>query len=262
MVFYKCEKCNKEFSQKSNYTSHINRKKSCIINDNNIIDNNINDNNINTNTNNIYKCEKCNKEFYQKCNYLLHINKKNPCNSKDLINENKILLDKIKELENKLKENNKELENKLKKLNTGNNIFKGEINTLKELLNNKDIEIKDLYKNIYNKTKDNDIKIKKIQEYVYIIRECDFVRLNENIYKIGRTSKANPEDRFQKYRKGTEIVGFFGVKDSIECEKKIINCFSNHNNIKKMSEYGKEYFEGNKKELLNEMLQIVDNYNT
>ena len=44
--------------------------------------------------------------------------------------------------------------------------------------------------------------------------------------------------------------------------KKIINCFSNHNNIKKMSEYWKEYFQGNKKELLNEMLQIVDNYNT
>ena len=28
-----------------------------------------------------------------------------------------------------------------------------------------------------------------------------------------------------------------------------------------MSEYGKEYFQGNKKELLNEMLQIVTNYN-
>ena len=39
-----------------------------------------------------------------------------------------------------------------------------------------------------------------VQEYVYIIRECDFVRLNEDIYKIGRTSKTNPEDRFQKYR--------------------------------------------------------------
>jgi rRNA maturation protein Nop10 len=55
-----------------------------------------------------------------------------------------------------------------------------------------------LYKNIYSKN--SDIQIKKIQEYVYIIRECDFVRLNENIYKIGRTAKANPEDRFQKYR--------------------------------------------------------------
>jgi hypothetical protein len=41
----------------------------------------------------------------------------------------------------------------------------------------------------------------------------------------------------------------------------IIKCFSNHNDIKKMSEYGKEYFQGNKKELLNEMLQIVTNYN-
>jgi hypothetical protein len=29
-----------------------------------------------------------------------------------------------------------------------------------------------------------------------------------------------------------------------------------------MSEYGKEYFQGNKNELLNEILQIVTNYNT
>ena len=29
-----------------------------------------------------------------------------------------------------------------------------------------------------------------------------------------------------------------------------------------MSEYGKEYFQGNKNELLNETLQIVINYNT
>jgi len=90
MVFYKCEKCNKEFHQKSNYLSHINRKKSCITNENTNEDivNNTNDN---TNIIN-YKCEKCNKEFNQKCNYLLHINKKNPCNSKDLINENNQLL--------------------------------------------------------------------------------------------------------------------------------------------------------------------------
>jgi hypothetical protein len=29
-----------------------------------------------------------------------------------------------------------------------------------------------------------------------------------------------------------------------------------------MNEYGKEYFQGNKNELLNEILQIVLNYNT
>ena len=111
------------------------------------------------------------------------------------------------------------------------------------------------------KNNDEDIKIKMVQEYVYIIRECDFVRLNEDIYKIGRTAKTNPEDRFQKYRKGTEIVAFFKVNNSIECENKMIKCFSNHINIKKRSEYGKEYFEGNRNELLNEIVQIVKNYN-
>ena len=104
MVFYKCDKCNKEFHQKSNYLSHINRKKSCITSDDNTNNNII----IESVTNIInYKCDKCNKEFNQKCNYLLHINKKNPCNSKDLINENNQLLLKVKELEkeNSIKQN-------------------------------------------------------------------------------------------------------------------------------------------------------------
>jgi hypothetical protein len=210
----------------------------------------------------LYICNKCNKHFSRKQSYNIHVNRINPC----ILDEN---INKIKELEynNQLEKTVEELKNtinnfeeKIKLLEEKNIILHTQNNDKDKCLKKKDLEIKNLYKNIY--TKNTDIQIKKIQEYVYIIRECDFVRLNENIYKIGRTSKANPEDRFQKYRKGTEIVGFFGVKDSIECEKKIINCFSNHNNIKKMSEYGKEYFEGNKKELLNEMLQIVDNYNT
>ena len=216
--------------------SHINKKFSCINTneEKNII---------------IYKCDKCNKEFNQKCNYITHINRKISCDGID--SKNNQLLLKIKELENINKE-----------LIQDDIISKRENRTLKELLNNKDIEIKDLYKNIYYKIKDNDIKIKMTEGYIYIIRECDFVRLNENIYKIGRTAKINPEDRFQKYRKGTEIIGFFKVNDSVECENKIIKCFSNHTNITKMKEYGKEYFQGNKNELLNEMLQIVKNYNT
>jgi DNA-directed RNA polymerase subunit RPC12/RpoP len=64
MVLYTCEKCNKEFNQKSNYLKHINRKKPCITNESNII---------------IYKCEKCNKDFNYKTSYLYHINKINSC---------------------------------------------------------------------------------------------------------------------------------------------------------------------------------------
>ena len=249
----------------------------------------------------LYICNKCNKNFSRKQSYEIHINRKIPCIPENNINKIIILEEKIKKLENENKNNFEEkiklleeknqflhtqnydkdifekkiklLEENIKKLENENN-FEEKIKLLEEknlilhtqncdkdkCLEKKDLEIKNLYKNIYSKN--SDIQIKKIQEYVYIIRECDFVRLNENIYKIGRTAKANPEDRFQKYRKGTEIVGFFGVKDSIECENKMIKCFSNHTNIKKMSEYGKEYFQGNKNELLNEILQIVTNYNT
>jgi hypothetical protein len=248
----------------------------------------------------LYICNKCNKNFSRKQSYEIHINRKIPCIPENNINKIIILEEKIKKLENENKNNFEEkiklleeknqflhtqnydkdifekkiklLEENIKKLENENN-FEEKIKLLEEknlilhtqncdkdkCLEKKDLEIKNLYKNIYSKN--SDIQIKKIQEYVYIIRECDFVRLNENIYKIGRTAKANPEDRFQKYRKGTEIVGFFGVKDSIECENKMIKCFSNHTNIKKMSEYGKEYFQGNKNELLNEILQIVTNYN-
>jgi len=130
MVLYKCEKCNKEFNQKSNYTSHISRKKSCILDDN------IKDNIINIETNIIlYKCEKCNKEFNKKFNYLSHINKKNPCNSNDLIEENKILLDKIKKLE-KIQKTNIVLKNNNIQLEKENIQLKTENEKINELYNN------------------------------------------------------------------------------------------------------------------------------
>jgi DNA-directed RNA polymerase subunit RPC12/RpoP len=130
MVLYKCEKCNKEFNQKSNYTSHISRKKSCILDDN------IKDNIINIETNIIlYKCEKCNKEFNKKFNYLSHINKKNPCNCNDLIEENKILLDKIKKLE-KIQKTNIVLKNNNTQLEKENIQLKTENEKINELYNN------------------------------------------------------------------------------------------------------------------------------
>jgi hypothetical protein len=223
----------------------------------------------------LYICKKCNKHFNKKQCYNVHTNRKFPCSYEVIIDETNIsnicnnkeqeleLKNKKLELKNKeLEIKNKEIEIKNKQLEDKTLILYTQNKEKQELINNKDIEIKKLYqnKNIKNKD-DGDIKIKMVQGYVYIIRECDFVRLNEDIYKIGRTAQINPEDRFQKYRKGTEIVGFFGVKDSIECENKIIKCFSNHINIKKMNEYGKEYFQGDKNVLLNEILQIVKHYN-
>ena len=151
-----------------------------------------------------YKCDKCSKEFNHKYNYLSHKNRKNPCIQSNLEDNNNIDKDLLIKT---LSDENITLKNENKVLEEEKNIFKGENITLKneikekqQILNNKDIEINKLYKNRLLKDKDGDIKIKTVQGYIYIIRECDFVRLNEDIYKIGRTAKNNPEDRFEKYR--------------------------------------------------------------
>jgi uncharacterized C2H2 Zn-finger protein len=120
MVIYKCEKCNKEFNQKSNYLKHINRKKSCISNETNTI---------------IYKCEKCNKEFNYKTNYLYHINKINSCdnvNFEEKCNKLEIELFNLKKDFELLINKNKELENENK---TINELYKNLVD--KCLVNNK-----------------------------------------------------------------------------------------------------------------------------
>ena len=105
MVLYTCEKCNKEFNQKSNYLKHINRKKPCISNESNII---------------IYKCEKCNKDFNYKTSYLYHINKINSCytvNFEEKCNSLEIELINLKKDLELLTNRNKELESENKTLN-------------------------------------------------------------------------------------------------------------------------------------------------
>jgi uncharacterized C2H2 Zn-finger protein len=122
MVLYKCDKCNKEFNQKSNYIIHTNRKKPCNINDNNKII--INEKKI------LYKCDKCNKEFNQKSNYLTHINRKIPCN------------------------NNISIEDKYKILENQNNNLIKEINEIKYkniILEQENIKINELYNNLLDK---------------------------------------------------------------------------------------------------------------
>jgi len=105
MVLYTCEKCNKEFNQKSNYLKHINRKKPCITNESNII---------------IYKCEKCNKDFNYKTSYLYHINKINSCytvNFEEKCNSLEIELINLKKDLELLTNKNIILENENKTLN-------------------------------------------------------------------------------------------------------------------------------------------------
>ena len=54
-------------------------------------------------------------------------------------------------------------------------------------------------------------------EGIYLLREREFARLNENIYKIGRS--INIKTRMNSYLKGSDIELMIGCNDSIKCEK-------------------------------------------
>ena len=123
-MLYKCERCNKEFNQKSNYNSHLNRKNPCknnniIVNTNTNIINNIIPNlaenipNLAENTpnlaenNNVFYCKLCNKKFTTNSALSRHVNFR--------CKENKIMIElkNLKEENKKLKEENELLKKQL-----------------------------------------------------------------------------------------------------------------------------------------------------
>jgi hypothetical protein len=94
-------------------------------------------------------------------------------------------------------------------------------------------------------------------EYIYIIQEREFIRLNEQTYKIGRTTKT-PNNRLMKYPKGSDPIFSLRVDDSKKFESDIINFFKKKFEQKK--EYGTEYFSGNLNDMINTIMKIYNNY--
>src|SRR5271165_3973245 len=97
---YICEKCNKQFSQKSNYMTHLNRKNSCVK----------------TNIKKSYICMDCNAKFTQKCNLNRHMKYNCTKNIKNVI-------DHIDNEIDELKAKNFEMENKINELLEQNKIL-------------------------------------------------------------------------------------------------------------------------------------------
>ena len=89
-------------------------------------------------------------------------------------------------------------------------------------------------------------------EGIYLLREREFARLNETIYKIGRS--INIKTRMNSYPKGSDIELMMGCNDSIKCEKQLLEIF--RNTFIQRKEYGSEYFEGDKQE----MIAIITNF--
>ena len=99
-------------------------------------------------------------------------------------------------------------------------------------------------------------------EYIYLLREREFMRLKETTYKIGKTTQ-EPHKRFAAYPKGSEIIAFTAVPDASQAEALLIRNFKEF--TKHMPEYGNEYFNCDRDEAIRlftstiqQLYQLVD----
>ena len=90
-------------------------------------------------------------------------------------------------------------------------------------------------------------------EYVYLLQEREFVRLEEPTYKIGRTK--NPDNRHKAYPKDSELLMLCKVPDCKAAEQEIKAKFSEQ--FKQRREYGVEYFNGDAEKMMSLMSSIV-----
>ena len=90
-------------------------------------------------------------------------------------------------------------------------------------------------------------------EYIYLIREREFETLDQNVYKVGRSSRTI-QTRMNSYPKESVVQFITRCHDSVECEGKIIKKF-----IEKFTheKYGREYFSGDVFEMIDTIMTVI-----
>ncbi len=99
---------------------------------------------------------------------------------------------------------------------------------------------------------------KIVTNYIYLLQEREFIKTNENIFKIGMTQKEN-HTRFNQYPKGSILLFQIICQNCIFVERKIKEEYKNKFIHRK--DIGNEYFEGNVEEMINLMYNTRNKYN-
>jgi hypothetical protein len=100
-------------------------------------------------------------------------------------------------------------------------------------------------------------RIQKLQNhYVYLLREREFIDLNEPIYKLGKTIQ-QPNTRLAGYPKGSEVLLFIDVKNCHSAEKALMQRFDSR--YFHCKDIGREYYEGDLNSMKRDFFDVVSN---
>ena len=129
-----------------------------------------------------------------------------------------------------------------------------EINRFKEILL---ISLNPFYlndKNYYNNIMSLCDLDDNNNEFIYLIKEREFIKTKELIYKIGKTKQENLQ-RIKSYPNGSILLLYIITNDCDKKEKLIIQKFKEHFIHKK--DIGNEYFMGDYNHMINIILSII-----
>jgi hypothetical protein len=97
-----------------------------------------------------------------------------------------------------------------------------------------------------------------MREYIYLIQEREFIKTNEEIYKIGKSKQENLK-RFNSYPKGSELLFQCICNDCNKIENELIKLFKEKYKLQK--NIGNEYFKGNYIDMIKDIYDtIILNY--
>ena len=90
--------------------------------------------------------------------------------------------------------------------------------------------------------------------YIYLLKEREFLNSGEDVYKIGKTTQQN-DKRFRQYPKNSVLLFQSICSDCSSIQKIIISKFRVE--FKQRKDIGIEYFEGNFMLMINYLLDII-----
>lgn len=201
-------------------------------------------------------CSYCNNTFSNKYILKRHVSercivKQDPGKLLEIIEQKDKLLAQQKAIIEQLKET---------KINVINKIDNVDIKNVEKSTNSSKTDLHKSHnsEDIIESKKSESLEIIKNNQYVYIIKEREFIKTNENIYKIGRTDKGFSK-RVKSYPNGSVVMCIIKVPDSKKYETAVKKSF----NIlfKKRKDIGHEYYEANYQDMHNNFCKIIQDLN-
>ena len=91
-------------------------------------------------------------------------------------------------------------------------------------------------------------------QYIYLLQEREFIKCNENVYKIGKTMQNNSK-RFGQYPKNSNLLAQLVCVNCHKCETYIKKVFMKK--YKQRKDIGTEYFEGDYNVMIDDIFTII-----